>query len=348
MPFWPTATSSSVSTFALNEATDALEFVFASETAAAITRLGFNVSSRTGAQPTYRVSLQGVGATGNPDGAVKGGGSPASATFTPAANGWLWVTLSNSYTPALGELLALVIDYSSGAIGGSNFCTFGSRILNLDGAINRFPYHVENNAGSRSRSNATSVPVYGYGGASTAFGHPANTGVTTGALSGVAGEALALKFTLPSSWGDTFKVAGLKMFCSVNANDAVFRLYDGTSVLQSFTLDVDALASSSLGRVQVMFTSLSTLSFGSTYRVGIADDTGSGSPQVPYFPLAAAGDADAYPLGQSACLSYFDGSSTWTDYADRRPFVELILADVTEPAGGGGGGVSGARIFGGF
>lgn len=354
MPYWPTNSTGNLGTFTLDATTDALEFVFNSQSDAAVTRLGVYVSARTGAQPTYQISLQGVDASGNPDGTIKGGGSPASATFTPSADGWLWVTLANSYTPARGDFLALVVKYSSGTIGGSNNTAFAARMQNLDGTTNRFPYHIENNAGSRSRSNATSRGVFAYGGAATAFGFPANGSLASENMLGNAGESLALKHTLPADWGDTYKLAGIKIcggFAAGGANDVIFRLYSGTTVLQSVTLDPDAQQSAaSVGDALIYFdeATLSTLSFGSTYRVGVADDTVNGSHTLRYLPLAASGDADAFPLGTDACLSYFDGSA-WTDMPTRRSFVDLILADWTEPAGGSSGPVGrvvGARSIG--
>src|SRR5438105_4685448 len=85
--------------FALDQTTDQIEYIFQAAEAITITRLGFRYGTRTGTPPTYQVSLQGVDGTGVPDGTVKGGGSPASATFTPPADAtwdatWRWVTLS--------------------------------------------------------------------------------------------------------------------------------------------------------------------------------------------------------------------------------------------------------------
>ncbi len=104
----PVRTALSFSNFSLNQNTDQLEFVFQAPEAITITKLGYRYGVRTGTCPTYIHSLQGVGTDGNPDGAVKGGGSPASKTFTPPAdttfNGlFKYNTLDNAYTCARGE-----------------------------------------------------------------------------------------------------------------------------------------------------------------------------------------------------------------------------------------------------
>lgn len=90
-----------------------------------ITKIGFLVSSIT-SPPVYQVSLQAI-SSGAPSGTILGGGSPASATVTPAA-GWQWVTLANPYTPALGDVLAAVIEYSSGTIDASHHAVFNIRL----------------------------------------------------------------------------------------------------------------------------------------------------------------------------------------------------------------------------
>src|SRR5262245_6559267 len=103
-------------TLALNQSTDTMEFIWDSyDNGLVISRLGFRYGTRTGTPPTYRISLQGVDGSGLPDGTIKGGGSPASATFTPPADTswnstWQWINLSNTYTTAnRGEKLATVI-----------------------------------------------------------------------------------------------------------------------------------------------------------------------------------------------------------------------------------------------
>lgn len=91
-----------------------------------ITAIGVGAGSVT-APPVYQVSLQG-GSAGVPSGTILGGGSPASATFTPAGSTLTLVTLANPYTPAVGDDLFIVLEYSSGTIGAGNFANFNYRV----------------------------------------------------------------------------------------------------------------------------------------------------------------------------------------------------------------------------
>lgn len=92
-----------------------------------ITAVGVNCDA-VGSPPLLQVDLQSLSGS-SPGGAILGGASPASATFTPAA-GFQWVTLANAYTPALGDLIAAVCEYSSGTVGVANYADFNVRVGN--------------------------------------------------------------------------------------------------------------------------------------------------------------------------------------------------------------------------
>lgn len=89
-----------------------------------INRVAVMMESLTGTSPTYRVSIQGVGAGGAPDGVIKGATNNAksdTATFTTGIN---LITLDETWTPTPGELFAVVVEHQSGTINGSNFRRF--------------------------------------------------------------------------------------------------------------------------------------------------------------------------------------------------------------------------------
>ena len=90
-----------------------------------ITKVIINVASVT-SSPVYQVSIQSLSAQKTPSGTDIGGGSPTLKTFTPIA-GVQTITLTNPYTPALGDVLAIVVEYSSGTIDASHFASFNYR-----------------------------------------------------------------------------------------------------------------------------------------------------------------------------------------------------------------------------
>jgi hypothetical protein len=329
--------------FTMNGATDQTEWVFAAENDGSgnltITKLGFRYGARVGTPPTFIISLQGVNASGDPDGTIKGGASPVSATFTPPAsvawNGtWQWVTLDNAYTAAPGELLAIVIAYSSGTIDGSNSSSFSVYISN---ASSVFPYAINNDAGARTRMPVGNFAVYGYATASKAYGRPIQSVGTVSLQSASSPAEAAMRFTLPAGWSSVYQVGGSRLIANcAAANTMTMKLYSGggaadTTVLQDVPIDTDAMGSASARPVRLPFdeTTLSTLNFGDTYRLAVASG-GAVNVTVSYIEVAAAADWDAWPGGQVCYWSQRDAGGNWTDTTTRKLLAEVILADMTK------------------
>lgn len=335
-----TASTVGFSSFTLDGTTDQLEWVFQADDAITITHLGFRYGARTGTPPTFIISLQGVDGSGNPDGTIKGGGSPASATFTPPADAtwdgtWQWIALANSFTVARGDMLAIVIAYSSGTINGSNSSAITARLTNL--AVPASPYVITNNAGSRTRGAVQ--PIFGYKSATRAYGYPLETITVTAFSSDSTPDEYAMKFTVPTGWGSSLAVLGVQF--PIQAYDAAKTLQvtlydtDGTTVLQRITLDSDYLRGLlAVGRATVLFdeVTLSALTIGSAYRVGLAPQETASNFQPYRLQVDAAADWDAWPFAQQAALSTRTDAGAWTDDTTQRLQMDLLLADITEPS----------------
>ncbi len=344
---WPGGTAPGNTNFTLNAATDALEVVFTAADAVTITRLGFRQGALTGVAPVFRVSLQGVDASGNPDGSIKNSGN-AYFDYTPTVGNnttFQWVTLGATYACARGEPLALVIARTSGTIDGSNNCSFTA--TSAVGAVGT-TYAIQNDAGSRTRQ--TVGANFGYGSASTAYGLPALTPASTAFNSGSTPDELALYLTVPTAFCSTYKIAGATLYAATTAGTTfTLSLYDtdGTTVLQSVTPDTDhdQAAATARGR-HVLFdeASLSTLTAGSTYRLAVIPS--ASNVTLGSLVVAASADLDAYPFGQAwASGSSRTNAGAWTDSDVTRYGINPILADVTVPSGGSGGGSQ--RVIGG-
>ncbi len=340
------AISTSVfSNLLIDSSGDKLAVAFQADVADTITHLGFRYGVRTGTPAVHKISLQGVGTTGLPDGTVKGGGSPASKTFTPPADTswnstWQWVQLDNSYTTTRGEMLAWVIEYSSGTVDGSNNSTFTYLATNTAESRISVPYPLIDSTGSWAKQNA-GYPVWGYKSASNAYGLPILTVPSTVTTLGTNGHRAALKFTLPAGSGDTFKVAGAIFSVSTPASaDWKFGLWDAAgSVIQDVTLDADYTSAigSAFRSHRVIFdeSSLTALNFGTAYYLGVERTTVSCA--LAQVDVSAANDLKALAGGDGFHLATWNGSA-WSDVATARPFVKPIFDDWTEPAGGGSGG----------
>lgn len=339
-----------VGSFLMDQTTDQTEWIVQASAAVTITRLGFSYGLRTGTPPTFKISLQGVDlTTGVPDGTIKGGGTPASATFTPPADTswnatWQWITLDNAFTVARGDYFAIVIAYSAGTVDASNNSTFGT-ISNNAGAV-KFPYAIHNNAGTRTKQSAS--PVYGYGSSTVAYGVPIQTGYNGPAYnSGSTPDEYALRFKLDAGWSNTFQIGGVRVvFTSVASTTYKAVLYGSatadptnltsTNVLQDVTVDSDLVRATAGSDYRIYFdeTTLATLYYGNTYRLAIQPQ---GAVNVTMFGFTAktTTELDAFPGGAEFYLSTRTDLGAWTDTPLTRPLVDLLLFDITKPAAAG-------------
>ena len=155
--------------------------------------------------------MEGIDASGLPNGTILGGGSPASGTFTPPADTtwnslWRWVTLSNAYTPTRGEKLALTIRHSAGTVNASNNSTFTLRFTTAAAEVFAFPYGLTLTAGTWAKV-AVDVPIFAIRTANQRYGMLIqslfSTTVTT------TGHRSAMRFTLPATWAETFAMVVL-------------------------------------------------------------------------------------------------------------------------------------------
>lgn len=343
----------SFTNFTLNASTDQLEFYFQAETANPITQGFVRMGTLAGTTPTYRLSVQGIDASGNADGTIKGGGSPVSKTFSPSGLGWSnntghWLTFDNAYTPSVGEFLVLVIDYSSGTIDGSNNAPFTATIST---PTNRFPYATQNDAGVRT-DVSTGSPCYGYATASKYYGYPAQT-ANTRTFNSTTGtfDEWGAKFTSPAEWGATYQILGVRIPMALTAaGSSKLLIYGGTDTTaanstgattevtahQEVTFDHDYTNSTGTNTYTILFTTTPTLYYGATYRFAVQPQ-GAVNVALQTLTLTAASDQDAYPLGQNASVTKRLDAGNWTDVTDERMAVEFILADITEPSGGASG-----------
>ena len=341
LPVSPAASAVTFANHSLDGSTDQTEFVFQARDVAAITHVGFRFNALTGTSPTYIASIQSNN-NGVPSGIVVGGVSPASATFTATGmvtTKWQWIALANSYTPARGEVLWIVIAYSSGTIDALNFMSITSDCDFLGTRVS-FPRVNLNNAGVRTLR--TTLSLYGYKTASRTYGNPLETITETQYSSDSIPDEYAIKFTWAAATGATNTVKGIRFLGRgpAAAKTILVTLYDGTTPLQTVTIDTDIVNTASAFRsFDFIFdeTTLSTLTVGSTYRLGMAPQEIACNFAILTMLVAGAGDLSAYPGGAGWCLSTRTDSGAWTDVTDGRPIAGLIMDDWTEPSGGAGG-----------
>jgi hypothetical protein len=363
-PPYPSSSSGSFNTFSFgvsNFTTKKIACTFMPEEAHVITALGCGIASRTGTPPTYRISLQAVDGSGNPDGTVLGGGSPASVTFTPPAdaswnNTFQWFNLSNNFTVTRGTIYAVVVDYSSGTADASNFSVFNTGHNNI-GARAGFP--VAQHFDGSSWAKQLIAPVYGYRTASRSYGFPVGTFFTTvfsSDTAGTEGDERGMRFNLPAGWGASYKVRGVRWIGNMSATGKSIdvNLYSGvaasTSSIQSTTgIDSDfAQGTGNYCMFTIMFdeATLATLDFGTDYWIGIKPNEPASNLGIFGIAVDSAQDRECFGLGSNSIWAWRTDAGTWdVTKTTRCPMMWLILDDITEPAAGGGGGGKGMMVF---
>lgn len=357
--YFPMGSPPSFSNHVADANNDGVGVGFQARTADPITHIGFRYGARTGTPPTYVATLEGLAAaTGLPDGADVGGGSPTAITFTPPADAtwdatWQWVALTNAYTPSRGQFLAATIRYSSGTVDGSNNGSFTSHQTNMvAGTIFAAPWAFRLTAGTWARQGV--LPCFGLRTASGRYVFPVEGYYNTRSASTV-GHRQAMKFTLPAGSGDTFKVKGVRFAGSIagaGGKNPILGLWDASSLIQGVTLDSDFIGNLTTAYQSYEYyfdeSSLTALSYGTAYYLGLeVADAASAGVLINGLQLDNAADLDAYPGGSEFHFATYNGSA-WTDDTTVRPFVEPIFDDITEPAGGGGGILIPQGMSGGF
>jgi len=342
VPIWGYNNPSSV-TFSgvnLNANNVAVGWAFQPHDVLTITHLGFRYNQRTGTPPTYLISLQSLTTGGLPDGTPKGGGSPASKTFTPPADAtwdgtWQWIALDNAYAATRGELLAIAIEYSSGTVNGSNFSNITARWFGGP-QLQGFPHSFTMTAGTWSRGFLS--PVFGYRTASGRFGQPLVSSTVTNVASDLTPDEVGLSFNVPAEIASAYQCLGvdIQMRGGPTATDFDLVLYSGTTVIQTLTIDCDVVSVSSelFNRLYFADATLPTLVGGQTYRLAIKPNfvNASGQAQLRTWTFAENADLGAFPGGTSWVATSRTDGGAWSDTDTARPFLIPLLHDISHSA----------------
>lgn len=321
-----------------------------------ITHVGYRQGTTTGtpAGSSYTIGVQSLDTSGNPDGTYLGGGSPMSAAFTPSNatdNSWVWIALANSGALTRGAAYALVVERTA-ATDASNCIGVGSAWARLTTRPS-FPYSLTHNGTSWTK-NTASNPTMGCKSGTLPYGWPFKNLYAAAAYGST--TELGMTFTVPTNFCSTYKVLGLRFTATSpgTAGTWLASLYSapvsGSIALIDTTtaMDTDFIASAGASdrSFELYFNTatLPTLTAGTKYAVGLST-TGASSMALVYIEVQTASDFDAWPYQQATAYcartltSYppsGDDTNNFTETTTRRPYIELILDDLTAPSGGGG------------
>jgi len=302
-----------------------------------ITSLMFRYTLRTGTPPTYLVSLQSLDATtGFPSTTVLGGGSPASATFTPpASTAWdstiQTVALANSLAVTRGQLMAMVIEYSSGTINGSNNSAF-TRDWSLALHNNRstLPYPLVDSGAGYVKTVNSSFDVFGLKSSTRTYGQIVKSVTTNDITSN--GNRIALALKIPAGFSSAIKLAGIRYFGSppAAAKNWIAGVWNsaGTVIInRSVDSDISGQPGGTNRFTEIYFdTAPVPVSVGTTYYIGVERVDAQLSVQSQ--DIDTSGDGDTSGFGQNAFMATWNGSA-WSSVLTSLPLIEPILEDVS-------------------
>lgn len=326
--------------FVLSSATSRMAVTFSSAVTGTITALGFRYGARTGTPPTYRISLQGVSASGLPDGVILSG---SDATFTPPASAawdstWQWITVSGANVTR-GSYYALVIDYSAGTTDGSNngsfSYAFGSGVQPTNHV---FPGIYTDTTGSGWTAQPNTPRAFlGYRTASATYGNPCQASSTYNLNSD--GNRIANKFSLSASIGSTYQIDRILSPCMAFAAGGSFRfgVWNAAGTALSYAdFDTDLATQSNSNRQAgwIALATVATLNFGTTYYIGV-ERLSASNAQARTIDFGATSDLSAFPFGSAGCVSTWDGSA-WTDVSTSIMPITFAISDWTIPAANDG------------
>lgn len=306
-------------------------FVFEVPKTGTISKVGFRTNSVTTAQ-TLRVSLQTVGATdGHPTGTLYGG-STAGTQASPASNTFYLVTLGTGASATIGDVVAAVIEFDA-TVG--NLFIDGLATAQAGGAGVQFPYTRSYTTVWANESSMIPILAIEYSDGTYEYvggAYPLATTFNTAFNSGSTPDERALKMNLPFSC----RAIGFWWYGILDLGDCDIVLYQGTTALETRTLDKDFKGNNVQGFYRRRFPGSRVLSINTDYYLSIKPASTS---DVTSFEATvnAAAMMDQFELGQKLTFASRTDAGAWTADTLRRPLIGLIIDQLDDGAGGAGG-----------
>lgn len=314
-------------------------YVFDAREDMTVSHIGFRAGTVAGS-PTIEIRIETVDtSTALPTGTLWATNTNGT-TGTVSSNTSVLQALTASASITKGQVFAVKLLLATGTsliVQNTNqWAAFQS--LNL-------PYLV-NNTGTPTKGNiGNNTPNIAIGSSSTTFYQVTGAlpvSSTTGNTfnNSVAGAKRGLRFTIPMNC----RAVGLRFYQAISTGDYNAALYsDAGSELSSsstaFTGVVNAATNNAT--TYAFFDNTVTLTAGTTYRIAI-EPTTTTNVNVTTMTLPSASYRGASPFGTTGHYATFTTGGGWVDSAtDQIPLMDLIIDQIDDGTGSGGGGVVG-------
>lgn len=318
------------------------------EEAATITTLGVRFASVTGTPGPIRIGMETIGTDGRYTGTYLGG-STNYVDFSNwagyTAGTFATITLPTSVTLTRGQVYVVTFR-PQGTWNASNQASLTYRWANTVMPLTAGGYSMN----QTSKIGNANLPCVLIRSATTAYGWPIEnfTAETIGNNVALTNDEVGLKFTIPTTYGTSFKIRGFR-YGTGGMSAALLRdytIYDstGTSVIQQYSgYDSDYVASNgaATGVHQIYFTNttLPTLNMGTEYLIAVkTNSTASSGDSVTKLNFNNSTDYKALcSEGNLSSVGRKAGGS-WSALSNNAiiPF-HLLIDSITVPSGGSGG-----------
>ena len=329
------------STATLDAAGEYVSAIFCAREDMTVSHVGFRAGTASGS-PTAEVRIETLDASGLPSGTLWATNTNGT-TGTISSNTNVLQALTASASITKGKVFCVKILYASGT----------SVIVQHSASLVGFPInsglpYMVINTGTPTKSNiSNNAPTIALGSSSTTFYQVPGTwpiaSVSGNTFNNTNSAKRGLRFTPPMNC----RAIGLRWYNSAQIGDFNAVLYNdaGTELSSSSTaFDGDHNSVNNGGVIVVYFDNAVTLTAGTTYRIAI-EPTTSTNVNITTVALPSADYRSASPAGTTAHYTTF-ATSSWTDTAtDTVPLMEVVIDQIDNGAGSGGGG--GQRVFGG-
>ena len=313
-------------------------YVFAAQQDMTVSHVGFRVSTANGS-PTVEVRIETVDtSTGNPTGTLWGTNTNAtSGTITANSNPLVALTASASITK--GQLFCVKFVFASGT--QIIIQSLGQNSVFSNSSL---PYHVLNTGSVVKSQFANHTASIALGSSSTTFYQVPGTipmsAVGGGTFNNTSSAKRGMRFTIPMNC----RAVGAKLYLAISSGDynAILMSDAGSELSSSSTAYAgNANAVNASGATYVYFDNAVTLTAGTTYRLVVEPSTTTNT-SLSTFTLPSSSYQGAAPGAGAAMYTTFNGS--WTDSTTEVPVMDLLIDQVDNGSGSGGGG---QRVFGG-
>lgn len=299
-----------------------------------ISHVGFRAGTATNS-PTVEVRIETLDSSGVPSGTLwDTNTNGTSGVITTNSNPLVALTASASISK--GQAFAVKILW--GGVATSSIIV--QSINQNTPFLATVPYSVVNTTGSAVKS-ASGTGTIALGSSSSAFyyvpGHFPISGITiSGTFNNTNGARRGLKFTPPMA----ARAVGFRWAGSSAVGDFDAVLYDvSDNVLSTTSFDGDVTGASNNGTAIIFFDTQVDLTAGDTYRIAIVPSSATNA-NLGLITLPSADYFTASPAGATAVYSTY-ASGSWTDSTTQLPLMDVILDQLDDGAGTGGGGVIG-------